>query len=218
MGLYIQYGCGPSCPDGWVNFDASPTLRLQKLPLVGGMFRRPPIIFSEKARYGDIVKGLPCPDESAEGIYASHVLEHLALADFWTALQNTFRLLKPGGIFRLVVPDLEIRARRYLQHLESGDPEASSWFMNATMLGVERRKPGLGALARTLFGNSAHLWMWDEKSMSAALQKVGFANVRRCALFDCRDPAFRAVEDPGRFHDEQYRLDECAMEAIRPAK
>src|SRR6266568_3068610 len=111
MGVYVQYGCGLSCPEGWINFDASPRLRLQQLPLIGQFFRRGAIVFPARILYGDIVKGLPVADDTADGVYASHVLEHLSLNDFWLALRNTIRLLKAGGIFRLVVPDLEVRAR-----------------------------------------------------------------------------------------------------------
>ena len=97
MGVYVQYGCGNSCPQDWVNFDASPTLRLQRLPLVGALFRRGSTVFPAGVRYGDIVKGLSLADDSVDGIYASHVLEHLSLADFARALRNTIRLLRPGG-------------------------------------------------------------------------------------------------------------------------
>jgi SAM-dependent methyltransferase len=184
--------------------------------VIGKFFRRGAIIFADDVRFGDIVKGLPVTDGSAEGVYASHVLEHLSLADFWAALDNTFRLLKPGGIFRLVIPDLEIRAQKYLEKLNAGDAEANIWFMRTTNLGLEHRKRGVEAWARGVFGNSAHLWMWDERSMTAALEKVGFTGVRRCSFGDSQDEAFRLVEDAGRFFDDNAGLEECAMEAIKP--
>ena len=81
--IYVQYGCGQSCPDGWINFDASPTLRLQRLPVIGRLFKRGATVFPDGVRFGDIVQGLPVPDGSVQGIYASHVLEHLSYADFW---------------------------------------------------------------------------------------------------------------------------------------
>ena len=213
MALYVQYGCGLSGPSGWINFDASPTLRLQRLPLVGRLFCASGVVFPKDIRYGDIVSGLPIADCVADGVYASHVLEHLSLADCRTALRNTLRLLRPGGIFRLVIPELEGRARRYLEKLRKGDTEASSWFMRATGLGAEHRKRGPVALARAVFGGSAHLWMWDEKSMTAVLCEAGFVDVRRCRFNDCEDEAFRLVEDAERFYDRAAQLEECAIEA-----
>ena len=155
---------------------------------------------------------------SADGIYASHVLEHLSHTDCVIAIRNTFRMLKPGGLFRLVVPDLEGRARKYLELLASGDARANSWFMRSAGLGLERRHHGLAALARTMFGNSAHLWMWDERSMAEALRRAGFVDVRRCRLHDCADLAFRGVEDSARFSDPAEQLEECAMEARKRAR
>jgi SAM-dependent methyltransferase len=184
MGIYVQYGCGLSCPDGWVNFDASPTLVLQRLPLVGALFRRGGVVFPAGVRYGDIVRGLPVADNTADGIYASHILEHLSRNDVERALANTIRMLKPGGVFRLVVPDLEARARRYLSLLEAGDAGGNDWLMRAGCLGAEQRPRGLAGFVRQFFGNSTHLWMWDESSMAAALRRAGFAAIRRCRFND----------------------------------
>jgi SAM-dependent methyltransferase len=216
MGVYVQYGCGTSCPDGWINFDASPYLRLQHVPVLGRMFRRAPIVFPDRVRYGDIVNGLPVADNSADGVYASHVLEHLALADFRRALSNTFRMLRPGGIFRLVVPDLESRARKYLAMASQGDATASGWLMRVTYLGREQRPRGPVGWARVFFGSSTHLWMWDAVSMTDALRQAGFVAIRRCHFNDADDPAFLLVEDAGRFYDPSVEAEECAIEARKP--
>lgn len=199
--LYVQYGCGLSAPDGWLNFDASPALRIERLPVVGRFLRVTG--FPPGARVGDIVRGLPISDGSARGVYASHVLEHLTLADCRTALRNTLRMLMPGGTFRLIVPDLEARARRYV---EDGD---GGLFMRSTMLGKEAR-PSLRQRASL----SAHLWMWDFRSMSAELQDAGFTSIRRASFGDAEDPMFARVEDRGRFIDGD--LHELAIEARRP--
>lgn len=213
--IYVQFGCGLSCPDGWLNFDASPTLRAQRLPLIGRLLVGGPVVFPPAVRFGDIVKGLPVADGSASGVYASHVLEHLSRADFSTALDNTFRMLRPGGLFRLVVPDLEARARLYLAR--SADPQANDWFMEVSHLGELGRETGVVALLRAALGNLRHLWMWDERALRAALERHGFVKARRCAFGDCGDVAFRAVERADRFHDAGIGVDECAMEAVKPA-
>src|SRR5437764_12318320 len=111
--VYVQFGCGHCAPPGWLHFDASPTLRLERLPLVGRLVRRNAGRFPAAVRYGDIVRGLPLPDGSCAGLYGSHVLEHLALADLRAALANCHRLLRPGGVLRVVVPDLENCVRIY---------------------------------------------------------------------------------------------------------
>lgn len=37
--LFVQYGCGLAAPDGWINFDASPRLRFERLPGAGAGVR-----------------------------------------------------------------------------------------------------------------------------------------------------------------------------------
>lgn len=196
QGLLVQYGCGFSAPQNWRNFDASPTLRFERLPIVGKFNARNGNRFPGNVEYGDIVKGLPLAPRSCRAIYASHVLEHLSLKDFRTALRHTFELLQPEGLFRLVLPDLQLLAERYVQ---SNDPQAALAFMRETSLGAEERGRTLSSFVRSWLGNSSHLWMWDLKSMTQELADVGFINIRRCVAGD--EPIFVAAEDPGRFVD-----------------
>lgn len=197
MTLYVQYGCGFSSAKNWRNFDASPALRFERLPLIGRVYTKNEQRFPSNVEYGDIIKGLPLTDSSCDGVYASHVLEHLSLADFRAALRNTYRILKPGGIFRLVVPDLETLARRYL---ESESPDASLEFMRATDLGKESRLRGIRLIVSQL-GNSQHLWMWDYSSLENELSDAGFVGIRRCFFNDSSDKAFLEVEEESRFID-----------------
>lgn len=194
MALYVQYGCGFCAPDGWLNFDASPTLWLRNIPLVGKSLA--PVKFPDAARCGDIRKGLPVADGSADAVYCSHVLEHLALEDFRKALKNTFRILRPRGIFRLVLPDLKLMARQYV---ESGGPDASMVFLESTFLGRKSRPKGMSGLVRAWIGNSEHLWMWDYDSLAMELANAGFTSIRRAELGDSGDPLFAKVEDQGRW-------------------
>jgi SAM-dependent methyltransferase len=198
--LYVQYGCGLSAPEQWVNFDASPTLRIQKIPVAGRILKKKlNTVFPENVRYGDIIKGLPVADNSCNAVYCSHTLEHLSLTDFRKALKNTYRILKPGGIFRCVVPDLENAAREYLTSLENGDQFAAIKFMDSTLLGVEARATGVKGGLTFLLGNANHLWMWDHASLSGELKKSGFDNLRICSFNDSEEEMFKLVEDRGRF-------------------
>ncbi len=219
--IYVQYGCGFSVGEGWLNFDSSPTLRLERLPVIGqplGRIAGNSRPFPQEVRYGDVAKGLPVGRNSVRGAYASHVLEHLALDDFRKALANTLAMLEPGGIFRLVVPDLEGRARRYVESAAARSAAASGTFMRTCHLGMEQRPRSLLGRIRLLIGGSAHLWMWDEAAMTDELAKAGFMQIRRCAFGDADDPMFAKVEDRSRFHDQSLNLPELAMEARKPPR
>jgi SAM-dependent methyltransferase len=199
-GQMVQFGCGLCAPSQWQNFDASPTLQLQKLPLVGslvpaGEFGR----FPANVEHGDIVKGLPINDESVKLLYCSHVLEHLTLAELRQALQNCYRHLQPGGIFRFVLPDLEFMSAQYVN---STDPDAALEFMRVSWMGIENRQRSLVGFLKEWLGGSHHLWMWDYKSLSRELIAVGFQDIRRAQFGDSGIAEFSQLEDPQRWENE----------------
>lgn len=206
---YVQYGCAFCAPPGWDNFDASLTVRFERLPLVGRFYTLNGSRFPDSVRYGDVVAGLPVETGSCRGVYASHVLEHLCLEDCRVALRETRRILAKDGIFRLVVPDLRIYAERFLAASEEGDSSAAVRFMENSGLGVRSRSRTPLGLARRVLGNSSHLWMWDQASLSSELEEAGFTGIRQAEFGDCDDPMFNMVEDPDRF------VDAVAMEARR---
>ncbi len=197
--MYVNYGCGFTAGEGWLNFDSSPTLRFERIPVVGKLYTKNQRRFPNQVIYGDITKRLLCNENEADGIFASHVLEHMPYDDCLVALRNTYAMLKPSGIFRLVVPDLEIRARRYVDDLHKRDPRANEDFLTACHLGVRARPHGAMQWVAHLFGGSAHLWMWDEPSMTETLRSAGFVRIRRCRFGDCEDSMFARVEEKGRF-------------------
>lgn len=66
----------------------------------------------------DVRQKLPFDGETCDAVYASHVLEHLAARDARRLVAEIFRVLRPGGVVRIVVPDLEGIARAYLASLD----------------------------------------------------------------------------------------------------
>ncbi len=198
--LYVQFGCGLCAPASFRNFDAGPAFWLMlRLPFLrGALVRRGFPDYPRNIEYGDVIRGLPLRESSVDAVYCSHVLEHLALDEFRATLRNVHSYLKPGGTFRFVLPDLEALVRRYVC---SADEAAASRFMRESYLGVESQGSGVGRLSKSLFGRSAHLWMWDEKNMAHELSAAGFVDIRRAAMGDNPDPHFAEVEDEGRWKD-----------------
>jgi ubiquinone/menaquinone biosynthesis C-methylase UbiE len=146
--------------------------------------------------FGDIVKGLPISDSSCAAVYCSHVLEHLALEDFRGALNNTFRLLIVGGVFRLVMPDFQACIDAY--NADQTQMRACN-FMRYSGLGLEARPRSWSEIARSFWGNSRHLWIWDYGGAKIELEKAGFRNIRRAQYGDSPDPMFAKVEEEDRW-------------------
>jgi SAM-dependent methyltransferase len=99
----LNIACGERYNDKWINIDFHAT--------------------SSDVRKVNILSGLPFDDASFEVVYCSHFLEHLSLEQVTMLVREVLRILKPNGIFRVVVPDLENICREYLSvlgELDSG--------------------------------------------------------------------------------------------------
>jgi len=122
----------------------------------------------------------------------------LSLEDFQTALKNTYAYLKPGGIFRMVLPDLKFSIESYINNKSS---DAAKSFLEETCLGVKSKDRGVKGLVYSLFGNSKHLWMWDYKSLASELEKFDFIDIRRAYFGDTSDNNFHVVEEVDRWEN-----------------
>lgn len=97
--MLVNLGCGARWLPDWINID----------------FRCDNInVFQH-----NLLQGVPLPDASADSIYLSHCLEHFALQVAEAFLRECGRVLKPSGILRVVVPDLEQTARFYLAEVDA---------------------------------------------------------------------------------------------------
>ncbi|MHC1784983.1 MAG: methyltransferase domain-containing protein [Anaerolineaceae bacterium] len=198
MNDYLQFGSGFSAPIEWLNFDASPTLFYEKIPFLGKLFSKNNSRYPENIRYGDIIKGLPVPNNSCRAVYCSHVIEHLALDEMEAAILNVLRILEPGGLFRMVLPDLEYSIQRYCM---DSSPQAAMTFMLETGMGRVKGQRSLQNFLISWLGRSHHLWMWDYKALVEKLVQVGFQNIRMARMGDSADPMFLLVEDPSRWEN-----------------
>jgi predicted SAM-dependent methyltransferase len=115
MKIYVNLGCGETIHPDWVNID---------------IIASQPGVISH-----DLRQGIPLLANSSDVVYHSHVLEHFRYHEAQLFLKECCRVLKPGGILRVAVPDLERICRLYIEKLEgalAGD-EASGhdydWMM-----------------------------------------------------------------------------------------
>ena len=209
-GVCLNYGAAWDAPPDWLNLDASPVILFERLPLVGRLYTKNKTRFPDNVYYGDIVKGLKLADASADLAFSSHVLEHLAREEAEVAVAETFRVLRPGGLFRVIVPDLESAVRRYVHDLDNGVSDANDQLLRRIILGRERRQRGLASVLRLMFSNVSHQWMWDAPSLTALLTRHGFVDIRQATFGDSIDPRFLSVEREARFFEA------VALEARKP--
>jgi SAM-dependent methyltransferase len=122
--VMFNIGCGVRMHRDWNNVDFSYLVRLRRhMGLAKWLHRfgvlselrwnRVPLIAPDVIVH-DLRKGIPAPDDSVDVVYHSHVLEHIDRDIAPIFLRECLRVLRPGGILRVAVPDLEKYARDYL--------------------------------------------------------------------------------------------------------
>jgi len=172
-GVYLNLGCGATFDPRWVNCDFAPS--------------------SPGIRRFDASAPLEYQTESVDVVYSSHMLEHLAPEKARSFLSECRRVLRPGGILRLAVPDLEGIARGYLRELDgvdAGIPGAAvrrSWMVLELLDQVARHRGG---------GEMLRWWARDPVPEEAfILQRVGMEASRAIEMLR-RGPAPAGEEDP----------------------
>ena len=184
-GPWLNIGSGPSSPEGWINFDGSWQARLAGHPWLAGLGRRALGVeighWPKGVRHRDIRRGLPFAHDSVAVVYASHVLEHLHRRDTVRFLTHVRQLLTPGGVCRVVVPDVHAIVTWYLAN--RGEPAAqktqssSDLLMGMLLLRAPDARPGnpvLGLMRRAADLHE-HKWMYDQEGLQAVFAEAGFA-------------------------------------------
>ena len=102
---------------------------------------------SPAVQRANLLGPLPFEDSAAELVYSSHFLEHIPRDQVAPFLQECWRILKPGGVLRIVVPDLENLCRTYLYHRDQGEHDKADFVVLELLDQCVRRQSG-GELGR----------------------------------------------------------------------
>lgn len=192
--MRLNLGCGGRTPEGWVNVDWALGARFAKVPFFRvanrklGIFR---LHWDEDVVLHDLNKAFPWADDSVDAIYSSHLLEHFAREDGLRLLGECHRVLKPGGIIRLVVPDL----RHHVAEYRDGRVPADEF---VEKLGVLYAGSG-PAWKRRLspLVQFPHKCMYDQPRLVAIMRARGFEATSRNP-FDSTINDIEAIESEGR--------------------
>ena len=142
--LLLNLGCGQRFHPAWINLDLTP--------------------MDTSIRGHDVIQPLPFDDAMFDALYHSHLLEHLPRDRALPFLCECRRVLRPGGILRVAIPNLEAIARLYLYALEDawrGDEEAIAqhrWLVMEMYDQATREAPGGAMLEHMQTETCALAW------------------------------------------------------------
>jgi predicted SAM-dependent methyltransferase len=107
----------------------------------------------------NLTQGIPFPDASFDVVYHSHLLEHFPKNAADPFLKECYRVLRPQGVLRVVVPDLEQNARTYLIALEKASSGSEEWAANYEWILLEL----LDQMVRTRRGGEMKAYLSREQ-------------------------------------------------------
>lgn len=188
----LNIGCGISGIAGWCNIDNSPTVLLSRVPFGRKLFRTP--AWPRDVRRINVLRGLPFADNSVTCIYSSHLLQGLTHDECLALLKEGFRVLRAGGVLRVVVPDLELVVKNYLV---DRDPQASHKFMR-------RLNPPSSVLRDLLRKGRRYAQMFDARSLTRLFIEAGFTHPEVCGFKQSRIAEIEALELDQRKNESLY--------------
>lgn len=146
--IKLHFGCGEKIHKGWINID-------------GYMLKGVDYVMDLKCR-------LPLADYSTCFIFTEHVLEHFGYADGLFILSEFYRILKIGGVVRIIVPDLDKYCAAYMKndcdwfHVIKHESECKVFVLN------------------DIFLNHCHKFIYNYDVLEDTLRKAGFKNITKC--------------------------------------
>lgn len=202
----LNLGCGSKASPhpAVTNIDWSILLRIKINPLLRFFV---PFILNDyrKARFNalpdnimahDLSKGIPFHDASVDVVYHSHMLEHLDRNVAEVFVREIFRVLKPGGVLRIVVPDFELVCRDYIasvdacardenENLEHHDASIEPVLLASVRresYGTSQQKPFRRFVENMLLGDArrrgdTHQWMYDRFNLTSLVRRCGFDKI-----------------------------------------
>ena len=190
--LKINLGCGAVQPQGWVNVDYSLGARLSDIPLYRFINKRMKLfdigpdgqvrVWDDKIFVHNLNNRFPWENESVDSIYCSHTLEHFSKQEGLTFLRECHRVMKKGGILRIVVPDL----KNFVEEYTTGKMRADDFVENLGVL-YEKKSSRLKNLLMTI-SQFPHRCMYDTVTLLTVFASLGFAA-------ESKSPFISAISD-----------------------
>jgi ubiquinone/menaquinone biosynthesis C-methylase UbiE len=147
----LNWGCGPIACYGWVNSD------IQAWPGVDIV--------------ADMRNGLPVDDDAFDYIVSIHALPEIPYGDLDRTLSELRRVLKPGGILRLGLPDMDKAINAY----RTGDAD---YFL----ISDEEVKCLSGRMIVQLLWRGQSRSMFTTEFAAELLARNGFRAIHPCAF------------------------------------
>jgi predicted SAM-dependent methyltransferase len=188
----LQIGSGINVYPGWLNTDYE--------PVIPGTLRM------------DATKPFPFKDKSFDYIFCQHMIEHIGYQDGQFMLRECLRVLKPGGKVRISTPNLAMVCGLYRRPEELSELQNAylHWSQETWVPDAPKARPAF--VINNFFRNWGHQFIYDAETLSEAIERVGFCQVKAFALNASEDPVFQNLENEKRLPEGFLAMETITFE------
>jgi predicted SAM-dependent methyltransferase len=167
--IKLNIGCGTDYKEGWINIDNNSDNNITRLDL-----------------NWDLRNSLPFESNSVDYIFNEHFIEHLTVEESQKSIKDFMRVLKPGGVMRIAMPDLEYSIALYLDK----NWRKSGLVSNHGLEFVETP----AELLNMSFRWWGHQWIYDWVELRRRLKQAGYEKVIKADHSKSRHVDLRGLE------------------------
>jgi predicted SAM-dependent methyltransferase len=194
----LQIGTGANILDGWFNTDIVPDKK-------------------RKIHFLDLAWCFPFPEESFEYIFSEHSLEHLSFNEGLFMLRECWRVLKHNGKIRIATPDLNKLIEYYANESKLHSDYSEFEYEHFIKHKIARDILTKDIVLNNFFRDWGHKFIYDNQTITCALQDAGFVNIKTYGIGVSDDAAFVGLEQHGNIiSDEFNEMETMIVEAVKP--
>lgn len=189
----LQIGAGKNLREGWLNTNWYPV--------------------ANSAVFLNATKPFPMPDACFDYAYSEHVIEHVPEPGGANMIRETFRVLKPGGKFRLSTPDIGFLVRL----LEPNPTELEERYIRWAGVPTHGSSAPTALSVVNLFVREwGHQFIYDEATLAESMRAAGFVDVKPFKVLESDDPELQGLENIERMEEGFLQLETMTLQGTKP--
>jgi len=190
----LEIGSGANPKPGWLSTDLNPV--------------RPEVVSL------DATKEFGMPSDAFDYIYSEHMIEHIDYSLGVDMLRECFRVMKPGGVIRIVTPSLGFLLRVISPDRGYLEEKYIKYSVETSCKFADR--PTNAFFVNNFMRAWGHTFIYDRETLALALEEAGFRGATLCGFNESAHLELSNLEHLDRMPPGFLELESMVMEATKP--
>ncbi len=162
----------------------------------------------------DATQPFPVPSGSFDYIYTEHMVEHIPYVGAQSMFKECLRILKPGGVIRVVTPSIGFLTRILSSDRSKFEESYRNWSVSSFV-------PEAPRITNAFFLNNfvrawGHKFIYDLETLTLALEIAGFKRIVTCSFNQSEHAALRNLANESRLPPGFLEMESMTVEASKP--